>query len=102
MENIKEKNGVVETIALKKPMADGKTELALDFDCLTGYALIQCEKEAKKEDNMITVPNLSQVYLARVASVAANVRYDDICALPGNEFTKTINKVRNFLADMDS
>ena len=100
MENIEEK--ATETIKLRKPMADGTTEITLDFDKLTGYALIKCEKEAKKEDATISVQILSQIYQARVAAVAASVKYDDICNLSGNDFAKVTSRVRNFLADLDS
>ena len=101
MENIKEKNGAVKTIALKKPMADGKTELALDFDKVTGYVLIECEKEAKKEDPAITVQALSMVYKARVAAAASGTKYDDILSLPGRDFSAVTAAVQAFLLDSE-
>lgn len=85
------------TISLAKPLANGKTELVLDFDSLNGYALIQCEKDAKREDTTIIVPTSSQIYLARVAAAACGVRYDDVCSLPGGVFTKVTLETRNFL-----
>ena len=90
------------TIKLKKPLSNGKDELVLDFDSINGQTLIQCEKDAKRDDPTITIPNLSQVYLAKVAAQAAGVRYDDICALPGGTFGKVLVEVRNFLLGADN
>jgi len=88
-------------IKLKKPLSNGKDEIVLDFDSINGYTLIQCEKDAKREDPTIVVPNSAQIYLARVAAAAAGVRYDDICALPGGAFNKVLVEVRSFLLNMD-
>lgn len=91
----------METVKLRKPLADGKTELKLDFDKITGYVLLKCEKEAKKDDPRITVPSISQAYNARVAAVAAGVKYDDILSMPAKDFSTTINLVQNFLLDSE-
>lgn len=88
---------VENTIVLSKEMPDGTKELTLNFDRVNGYALIKCEKEAKKEDAAITVPSLSQVYQAHVASVAAGVKLDDILSLCGVDFTAVTLKTQNFL-----
>ena len=84
-------------IHLKKPMHSGATEIHLDFDRVTGYILLRCEKEAKKEDPLISVMALSQVYQARVAAAAAKVKYDEILELSGADFTAVCLKVQNFL-----
>lgn len=84
-------------IHLKKPMHSGAAEIHLDFDRVTGYILLRCEKEAKKEDPLISVMALSQVYQARVAAAAAKVKYDEILELSGADFTAVCLKVQNFL-----
>ncbi len=84
-------------IHLKKPMHSGVTEIHLDFDRVTGYILLKCEKEAKKDDPLISVMALSQSYQARVAAAAAKVKYDEILELSGADFTAVCLKVQNFL-----
>lgn len=70
---------------------------SLNFDNITGYALIRCEKEAKKEDHSITVPSLSMTYQAQVAALACGCKIDDIYALPAADFTRVCLEVQNFL-----
>lgn len=70
---------------------------SLNFDNITGYALIRCEKEAKKEDHSITVPSLSMTYQAHVAATACGCKIDDIYALPAADFTRVCLEVQNFL-----
>ena len=84
-------------IQLKKPLRSGAAEIHLDFDRVTGYILLKCEKQAKKEDPLISVPALSQEYQARVAAVAARMKYDEILELSGADFTAVCLKVQNFL-----
>ncbi|WP_315452212.1 hypothetical protein [uncultured Selenomonas sp.] len=84
-------------IHLKKPMRSGAAEIHLDFDRVTGYILLKCEKEAKKDDPLISVMALSQSYQARVAAAAAKVKYDEILELSGADFTAVCLKVQNFL-----
>lgn len=76
-------------------------EITLNFNRLTGYALIKCEKAAKKEDSSISLPVLSLVYQSYVAAAAAGVMVDDIYALPGDKFTKVCQDVQNFLLNSD-
>lgn len=84
-------------IRLKKPMHNGADEIHLDFDRVTGYILLRCEKEAKKDDPLISVMALSQSYQARVAAAAAKLKYDEILELSGADFTAVCLKVQNFL-----
>lgn len=77
--------------------ADTKKELVFNFDGITGYTLIKCEKEAKKEDPTISVASLSQIYQAHVAAAAAGVPVDDILSLPAGEFTKVTLEAQTFL-----
>ena len=84
-------------IHLKKPLRGGAEEIVLDFDRVTGYILLKCEKEVKKDDPLITLPALSQAYQARVAASAARMKYDEILELSGADFTAVCLKVQNFL-----
>ncbi|MES9636732.1 hypothetical protein [Megasphaera elsdenii] len=86
-----------QTVELSRPLPDGKETLTLDFDKVSGYTLLRCEKAAKKEDASIVVPALSQVYQAHVAAIAANVKYDDILALSAKDFTAVMIKTQGFL-----
>lgn len=70
---------------------------SLNFDNITGYALIRCEKAAKNEDRSITVPALSMTYQAHVAAMACGCKIDDIFALPAADFTRVCLEVQNFL-----
>ena len=84
-------------IQLKKLLRSSATEIHLNFDRVTGYILLKCEKQAKKEDPLISVPALSQEYQVRVAAVAARMKYDEILELSGADFTAVCLKVQNFL-----
>lgn len=84
-------------IELPRALPDGTKTLILDFDNVSGYTLLRCEKAAKKEDASIVVPALSQVYQAHVAAIAANVKYDDILALTAKDFTAVMIKTQGFL-----
>lgn len=84
-------------IELTRALPDGTKTLILDFDNVSGYTLLRCEKAAKKEDASIVVPALSQVYQAHVAAIAANVKYDDILALTAKDFTAVMIKTQGFL-----
>lgn len=70
---------------------------SLNFDNITGYVLIRCEKAAKNEDRSITVPALSMTYQAHVAAMACGCKIDDIFALPAADFTRVCLEVQNFL-----
>lgn len=82
---------------LSKPLPNGADKLVFDFDKINGYTLIACEKKAKKDDNTIMVPSLSQVYQAYVAAAAAGVKVDDILGLNMTDFTAACIKAQGFL-----
>ena len=71
---------------LSKPLRNGNQELIFDWDKITGYNLIACERAAKKKDPSIMVPAL-----------AADVRYDDICGLGAKDFSAACLMAQNFL-----
>ena len=82
---------------LSKPLPNGADKLVFDFDKINGYTLIACEKKAKKDDNTIMVPSLSQVYQAYVAEAAAGVKVDDTLGLNMTDFTAACIKAQGFL-----
>lgn len=93
---IKEMN---QTVVEATPVVETEVKKAieLNFDNVTGYTLIKCEKAAKREDPNISVPSISLTFQAHVAAAAAGVKVDDIYALPGKEFTKVCLDTQNFL-----
>lgn len=83
-------------VKLSKPM-NGRAELILDFDKITGAMLLKCEKKAKETDSSIVVPQLSMTFQAHVAAAAVGARYDDIINLAGPDFMAVTLKVSRFL-----
>lgn len=84
-------------VKLSKPLPSGATTLVFDFDRLTGYTLIQCERNAKTLDKTMVLPSVSQTYQAFVAAAACGVKVDDIMGLSGRDFTTVLTKTTNFL-----
>ena len=84
-------------IKLSKPI-DGKEELILDFDKITGAALLKCEVKARQSDKGMVVPQVSLTFQAHVAAAAAGLKYDEIINLPGSDFMALTVAVSNFLA----
>lgn len=82
---------------LHKPLRNGAEELIFDFDKVTGYDLIACERAAKKKDPAMTMPAFSQSYQAMVAGLAADVRYDDILGLNAKDFSAACLMAQAFL-----
>ena len=98
----------METLTLKKAITVKKkvgeevqeqaiTELSFDWDRVNGYALIRCEKNARKENPGIMVLMLDQTYQAYVAAVATGLQVDDIFSLSGSDFQAALMVVLNFL-----
>ena len=96
-ENAKQTSAPEIKVTLSRPLPDGRTEVVLDFERVTGHVLIQCEKDAKKDDPSMLVPALSQSYQARIAAVAGKVKIDDILDLPADDFTAMTITVQSFL-----
>ena len=70
---------------------------SLQFEGISGYTLIKCEKSAKNEDRTITVPALSMTYQAHVCGC----KVDDIYSLPAADFTRVCLEVQNFLLNSE-
>ena len=83
-------------VKLRKAL-DGKEELHLDFDRLTGNVLLKCASQAKKDDPLMTIPSLSQAYQAHVAAAATGLKYDDVLRLSAPEFIALTLRVQSFL-----
>lgn len=86
-----------DVIHLKKPLPNGNTEIIFNFDKITGYVLLKCEKQARREDPGLTVPLLSTAFQVFVAAAASKLRYDDIAGLSAPDFIAVTNKAANFL-----
>lgn len=87
-------------LKLSKPMSNGVDTLIFDFDKINGYALLKCEKRAKKEDPAINYLPFSQVYQAFVAAYAAGVKFDDILTLSGGDFINATTRAQAFLMNV--
>ena len=74
---------------------------SLQFEGISGYTLIKCEKSAKGEDKTITVPALSMTYQAHVADAVCGCKVDDIYSLPAADFTRVCLEVQNFLLNSE-
>lgn len=70
---------------------------SLQFEGISGYTLIKCEKSAKNEDRTITVPALSMTYQAHVAAAACGCKVDDIYSLPAADFTRVKYRSRSVI-----
>lgn len=86
-----------DVVHLKKPLTNGQDFIAFAWDRVTGYTLIRCLKNAKKEDPGMTLPALSLPYQAAVAAYASGVKYDDILSLSAPDFMAVTLKAQNFL-----
>ena len=96
-ENVKQTPAAKVSVTLSRSLPDGRKEVTFDFERVTGRVLIQCEKEAKKDDPSMLVPALSQSYQAQIAAVAGKVKVDDILDLPADDFTAMTITVQSFL-----
>ena len=75
--------------------------LIFDFSKIKGRVLLQCLKQAQKEDANILVPSLSMVYQAVVAAKALGMKYDDVLELSGTDFTAVTARTSRFLSGAD-
>lgn len=73
------------------------SELALDFDALTGADLVAAESEASAMGDNTPFIAASMRYQAAVAARMAGCPVDDILALPAADFKAVISPVMRFL-----
>lgn len=88
------------TIHLTKPMSlngEAVSELALNFDALTGADLVAAESEARATGDNTPFIAASMRYQAAVAARMAGCPVDDILALPAADFKNIIAPVVRFL-----
>ena len=69
----------------------------LDFDKLTGRALVKLENEYKKENKGVVLIVNDAGFNAKVAAYCAGVKEDDILDLAGKDFTAVTQEVMLFL-----
>lgn len=99
MGNINQKELV--SVELMRALPDGREEIKLDFDRITGRVLINCERAAKKKEPAMTLPALSMTYQAYVAAEAASMDIDSILNLPAPDFIAVTVMVQNFLVNTE-
>lgn len=88
------------TIHLTKPMTlkgAEVSELALNFDALTGADLVAAESEVRAMGDNTPFIAASMRYQAAVAARMAGCPVDDILALPAEDFKNIIAPVVRFL-----
>lgn len=75
------------------------TEITFDFGKLKGKDATSLEDELAAEGRYVISPELSDVYLSKVAVRASNptITFDAMEELPYVDFKKIINAARNFL-----
>lgn len=91
----------------KKPISyNGKeySELAFDFESLTGRDSLDVEKELTRSGTQIVVPAFNGEYLVRIAARACTTRvgYDVVYNMSIIDYNKLRSAVRNFLMRSES
>ena len=88
------------TLKLNKEYTwEGKTytEIAFDFEKLTGQDMIDIEKEMNDAGEFALTAETSPNMCARIAAKAANLPLDVVTHLPLMAFNQVKNAARNFL-----
>ena len=88
-------------VKLKKPLADGRTEIVLNFDKLTGAALIMCERKTRQMDKTLTFAASTIIYSAHLAAVAAGMPYAELLKMPAPDFSAVLAATQRFLGGME-
>lgn len=94
-------------LRFKKPISyNGKeySELAFDFEALTGRDSLDVEKELTRSGTQIVVPAFNGEYLVRIAARACTTRvgYDVVYNMSIIDYNKLRSAVRNFLMRSES
>jgi hypothetical protein len=87
-------------IRLSKPIeirGEQVTQLHLDLDALTGFHLIEAEKQARMRGDTSAKPLLSMEGLSILAAKLAGTKPEDIMGLPAPDFLLVTETVSNFL-----
>ncbi|MEG2344096.1 MAG: hypothetical protein RSB52_08045 [Acidaminococcaceae bacterium] len=89
----------MEKILLEKELivnGNPVTEVALDFDKVTGKELVAAEKEVREMGDTTPSVFLSMKYQAIVAAQMIGVKKEDILALPAKDFRNVVTPVAIF------
>lgn len=93
---------MAKSIKLSKPLkinGQDTTEVAIDFDKITGLQLTAAEREVRAMGDQTPSVFLSMQFQAAVAAKMLGVPVDDVLALPASDFKKVVLPVTNFLLD---
>ncbi len=94
-------------LKFKRPISyNGKdyTELAFDFESLTGRDSLEVEKELTRSGVQIVAPAFNGEYIVRIAARACTVQvgYDVVYEMSITDYNKLRSAVRNFLMRSES
>lgn len=77
-------------------------EIELDFDSLSGFDVVEAEKEYKKRNKGSSMKELEDGWYLTIAEKASKIKYGDFLKLNIKDYMKVVNEVRNFLLVSDS
>lgn len=72
-------------------------EIVLNFDELTGFSLLEAEKEYKLRNKSVAVKELEDGWALTVASKASGYKYGDFLKFKGVDYLKVVNATKGFL-----
>lgn len=87
-------------VALTKEF-NGKKEIELDLESLTGKDLLLAEKQARMKGDQSAIIFLSMQYQTALAAKLAGVSVKELEALPAVDFRNIVMPVVNFLFSQD-
>ena len=78
---------------------DGKQtkEIVLNFDDLTGFSLLDAEKQYKLRNKGVAVKELEDGWALTVAAKATGLKYGDFLKFKGVDYLKVVNTTKGFL-----
>ena len=78
---------------------DGKQtkEIVLNFDDLTGFSLLDAEKQYKLRNKGVAVKELEDGWALTVAAKAIGLKYGDFLKFKGVDYLKVVNTTKGFL-----
>lgn len=90
----------METVKLSKPIKiNGKDTdtIVLDFNKITGQDMIAAEIESRAAGDQSPSVLISMIFQSALAAKMLGITYDDVLALPAEDFRHVVFPVANFL-----
>ena len=72
-------------------------QLILNFDDLTGFSLLDAEKQYKLRNKGVAVKELEDGWALTVAAKATGLKYGDFLKFKGVDYLKVVNTTKGFL-----